>query len=84
MTRVEIFEKLKEILVSADERNRALVENSTEESDLVRDFGFSSINMLYLVIAIEETFDIRFKEMGIGDLKKVGDVITYIEGEMKA
>ena len=84
MTRAEIFNKLKEILVSADERNREAVEKCSEDSDLIHDFGFSSVNMLYLVISIEEEFDIRFKELGVSDFKKVSDVITYIEGELNS
>lgn len=83
MTREEIFNTLKEVLITADDRNKEAVEACTEESDLMKDFGFSSVNMLYLVIAIEETFDIRFTDVGVSDFKRVGDVITYIEGELK-
>lgn len=82
LTREEIFNELKDILVSADERNRALLENCTEDSDLMRDFGFSSVNMLYLVIVIEESFGIRFENVGVSDFKRVGDVITYIQGAL--
>ena len=64
MTRQEIFDKLKEIMLEADDRNREIVERSTEETDLMQDFGFSSVNMLYIVIMIEECFGIRFEEIG--------------------
>ena len=83
MTRQEIFDKLKEIMTEADDRNREIVERSTEETDLMNDFGFSSVNMLYIVIMIEESFGIRFENVGIQDLRKVGDVISYIAGELE-
>ena len=83
MTRQEILDKLKEIMIEADDRNRKAVERSTEETDLLEDFGFSSVNMLYVVIMIEESFGIRFEDVGIRDLRKVGDVITYISKELE-
>ena len=39
--------------------------------------------MLYIVIMIEESFGIRFEEIGIRDLRKVGDVISYISKELE-
>ena len=83
MTRKEIFDRLKDLLVSADGRNAALAEHCTEASRLVADFGLSSVNMLYMVIAIEEDFDIRFEDVGINSFETLGDVIDYIEGQLK-
>ena len=83
MTRQEIFDQLKEIMLEADDRNREIVEKSTEETDLMKDFGFSSVNMLYIVIMIEESFGIRFSDLGVRDLRKVGDVISYISEELE-
>ena len=54
----------------------------TEGSDLIADLGLSSVGVLYIVIAIEEFFDIRFDDVGFGDFKTVGDVITYIEAKV--
>lgn len=83
MTRQEIFDKLKEIMLEADDRNEEIVQKSTEETDLMQDFGFSSVNMLYIVIMIEESFGIRFDNVGVQDLRKVGDVISYIAEELE-
>lgn len=82
MTRQEIFDKLKEILIRMEVKDQATIENCTEDTDLISDFGFSSVNMLYIVIVIEETFNIRFENVGVSDMKVVRDVITYIEGEL--
>ena len=83
MTRQEIFEQLKEIMLETDDRSKEIVEKSTEETDLMQDFGFNSVNMLYIVIMIEESFGIRFEDVGVQDLRKVGDVISYIEKELE-
>ena len=83
LTRNDIIEQLKEILLSADDRNVELIESATEDSRLIEDFGFSSVSMLYTVIAIEEVFDIRFEDVGVTDFATLGDVVTYIEGALK-
>ena len=82
MTRNEILEKLKEILVSADERNRDRLNDVTEAANLYTDLGLSSVNMLYMVIAIEELFNIRFDNIGINEFQTVGDVVGYIEEKL--
>jgi acyl carrier protein len=77
MTKDLIIEKLKNIftLVSGS----ANVENFTEETDLRTGLGLNSIGMLYMVIAIEESFSVRFENVAMGDFATVGDVIKYLE-----
>ena len=83
MSRTEIIEKLKEILLAADDRNRDKVLACTEDSRLMADLGFSSVSMLYMVIAIEEEMNIRFDNVGASDFETLGDVVTYIEAKLK-
>ena len=83
MTRQKIFDRLKEILVAADSGNKAITENSSEPSRLKEDFGLNSVNILYMVIAIEEAFGIYFDEVGVNSFATVGEVIDYIEGKLK-
>ena len=83
MSRTEIIEKLKEILLAADDRNRDKVLACTEDSRLVADLGFSSVSMLYMVIAIEEEMNIRFDNVGASDFETLGDVVNYIEAKLK-
>lgn len=83
MSRTEIIEKLKEILLAADDRNRDKVAACTEESRLVADLGFSSVSMLYMVIAIEEEMNICFDNVGASDFQTLGDVVSYIEAKLK-
>ena len=80
MQRNEIAGKLVDVMKLAvpDFNEKGL----SEDSLLVADLGLSSVGVLYVVIAIEEFFDIRFDDVGFGDFKTVGDVITYIEAKV--
>ena len=83
MSRTEIIDRLREILLAADDRNRDKVLSCTEDSRLVADLGFSSVSMLYMVIAIEEELDIRFDNVGASDFETLGDVVSFIEAKLK-
>ena len=79
MSREEIILKLTEVM----EFTLGSEPNFTEESRLVDELGFSSVDMLYLMIATEESFGIRFENVGVMDLVTVGSVIDYIEARLK-
>lgn len=68
--------------MDADERGSELVDKVSEQSRLTEDLGLSSVNMLYMIIATEEVFDIRFDDVGVNEFQTVGDVIDYIEGKL--
>ena len=50
----------------------------SESSDLHTDIGLNSVGMLYIVIAIEEMFNIEFDCVEFKDFNTVADVIDYI------
>ena len=83
LSRNEIFEKLKDILISADDRGRVDADKYTESSKLVTELGLTSVNILYMVIAIEESFSICFDSVGMSDFDTIGDVVTYIEEKLR-
>lgn len=84
MSRNEIIEKLGDVmrLVMTDEAFDPA--NMTEDMKLVGDLGLSSVGVLYVVIAIEEFFNIRFDDVGFADFDTVGDVINYVESKVNA
>ncbi len=51
----------------------------SEDANLTTDLGINSVGMLYMVIAIEEYFNLRFDDVAFGDFATVKDVIDYIE-----
>lgn len=83
MNRQEVFEKLREI-AELTVQDPAILANMTEDSDLNTDLGLSSVGLLYIVIAIEEMFNIRMDDVSFGDFKTVGDVVDYIVKKLKA
>lgn len=83
LSRAEIFEKLKEILLFADNKNQSVIEKCDESTKLVTDLGFNSVSVLYMVIAIEESFGIVFDNVSMNDFDTIGDVVSYIEARLK-
>ena len=79
MAREEIKEKLKEVLKMAMGETSDMLIKCSEEDRLNEDLGLNSVGILYVVVAIEEFFDIQFQGVDFGDFKTVKDVIDYIE-----
>lgn len=79
MAREEIKEKLKEVLKMAMGETSDMLIKCSEEDRLNEDLGLNSVGILYVVVAIEEFFDIQFQGVGFGDFKTVKDVVDYIE-----
>ena len=77
----EILEKLKEILVNMDDKNAAYVDKINADTKLLTDLGLSSVGILYMVIAVEETFGVEFNNDK--PLVTVGEVVDYIEANAK-
>ena len=83
LSRREILEKLQEIMISINDTEREKIESTTEESRLIEDVGLNSVGMLYLVIVLEESFQIKFEDVGTASFDTIGKVIDYIEAKMQ-
>ena len=83
LSRSEILEKLQEIMISINDSEREKIEKTTEDTRLIEDIGLNSVGMLYLVIVIEESFQIKFEEVTTATFDTIGKVIDYIEARMK-
>ena len=79
LSRDEIFSGLKEILISMDPSKEEAMNKVNESTKLVEDLGLMSVSLLYMVISIEERFNIDLGNVGVNDFQTVGDVITYIQ-----
>jgi len=75
MTREEIIKQLAEIYNLITSNNSDTI---NENSNLRTDLGLASIGMLYLIIAIEQKFNITFENVSMGDFEIVKDVIDFI------
>ena len=75
------FERLIKVFnaVFEDEVNTAAI---TPASSLREDIGINSIGMLYMAMALEEEFHIKFVNEDFLAIQTVADVIACIEGKL--
>lgn len=76
------FERLKNVCNSVFE-GEIDTSNVAMESDLREDIGINSIGVLYMAMALEEEFNIKFTNEDFTDIKTVSDVIAIIEKKAK-
>ena len=75
MSSEEIFEKVKAIIV---EQLGVADTAVTMEASFIDDLGADSLDIVELVMAIEEEFDIEIPDSDAEKVVTVGDVVDYI------
>lgn len=76
MTREQIEEKVKEIVVN---QLGVSEEEVTVEASFLDDLRADSLDIVELIMALEEEFDIEFPDEDTEKVRTVKDVIDYIE-----
>lgn len=77
----EIFQTMKDLVAEqfAVEASEVTMTTSFEE-----DLGADSVDLVELVMAMEEEFEVgEVEEEDLGSLKTVGDAVNYIAGKQK-
>ena len=72
------FERLKQVCAAVFE-GEIDISAITPESSLREDIGINSIGILYMALAIEEEFGIKFTNDDFVDITKVSDVVAIID-----
>lgn len=75
MAKEEIFDKLKELVVDqlgVDD------DEVTTEATIQEDLGADSLDLVDLVMAVEEEFDVKIADEDLEGIKTVGDIVNYI------
>ena len=76
MNTEEVFEKIKEIIVE----QLGVAETSvTMEASFIDDLGADSLDIVELVMALEEEFDIEIPDADAEKVVTGGDVVDYIK-----
>lgn len=76
MNTEEVFEKVKAVIVE----QLGVVESSVEmESSFIDDLGADSLDIVELVMALEEEFDMEIPDADAEKVVTVGDVVEYIK-----
>ncbi len=80
MTMEEIFKKMQGLIA---EQFAMEPEEITTDSSFMDDLGADSVDLVELVMAMEEEFDIgEIAEEDLMELKTVGDCVRYLNGKL--
>ena len=76
MSSEEIFAKVKEIILE----QLGVTESSiTMEASFIDDLGADSLDIVELIMALEEEFDLEIPDSDAEKVVTVGDVVEYIK-----
>ena len=80
MTMEEIFKTMQDLIA---EQFAIDADEISMESSFVDDLGADSVDLVELVMAMEEEFDIgEIDEEALTSLKTVGDCVRYLNGKL--
>ena len=57
-------------------------EEVTNETSLVKELGADSLDMVEVVMALEDTFQLEVPEEDIADIETFGDLVAYMAGRV--
>ncbi len=71
-----VFDKVKELI---SEQLDVKADDITESSNIQDDLGADSLDVVDLVMALEDEFDVEIPEDQVENIKTVGDIVKFIE-----
>ncbi len=71
-----MIDKIIEILSEFTELS---TEEMNENTELVNDMGLNSLDVVNVIVAFEDEFNIEIPDRIIKDLRTIGDISKYIE-----
>lgn len=82
MNNNEIMNQLKEIFKNVIDENKNF-DDITEDTNIITDLGVNSVGLIYLLMAIEESYNIDMSDVTFKTFTNIGDVIEYIKKAIK-
>ncbi len=76
----EITEKVKSIIV---DQLGVSVEEVTPEASFIEDLGADSLDIVELIMALEEAYEIEIPDEDAEKIQTVEDVISYIQSKQQ-
>ena len=71
-----VVDKVKELI---SEQLDVKADDITEASNIQDDLGADSLDVVELVMALEDEFDVEIPEDQVENIKTVGDIVKFIE-----
>ena len=71
-----VFDKVKELI---SEQLDVKADDITEASNIQDDLGADSLDVVDLVMALDDEFDVEIPEDQVENIKTVGDIVKFIE-----
>ncbi|HTN40675.1 MAG TPA: acyl carrier protein [Asticcacaulis sp.] len=77
----EVLERVRKIVIDHLDADPDKV---TEKASFIDDLEADSLDIVELVMAFEEEFDIEIPDDSAEHILTVGDAVTYIDGKLKS
>ncbi|MCR5121661.1 MAG: acyl carrier protein [Ruminococcus sp.] len=71
-----VFEKVRDLVA---EQFDIEADEVTAESQIVDDLGADSLDVVDLISAVEDEFDVQIPDEKVEGIKTVGDIVAFIE-----
>ncbi len=76
---MNVFDKVKEYILM---QLPVKPEKVTSDARLIEDLGADSANLMMLIMDLENEYDTTVEDEALGNIKTVGDVVSYIESRL--
>lgn len=77
---MDIFEEVKKLI--AENLDVADADSITEGTSITDDLGADSLDVVDLVVAVNDKFNVEIPDDEVENIKTVGDIVKYIEDKM--
>ena len=77
----EIGEKVKSIIV---EQLGVPAEDVNPEASFIEDLGADSLDIVELIMALEEEYDVEISDEDAEKIQSVGDAVKYVENNVSS
>lgn len=78
---MQTFDRVKKVLV---EQLSVSDDQVTMEASIIDDLGADSLDVVEIVMALEEEFDLEIPDEEAERLPRVGDIVKYIDDKTKS
>lgn len=74
-----IFEKLKAMAVEQIGIDPALIK---PESDIIKDLGCDSLDIVDMLMSVEEEFGVTVEDKDVSEMRTMADVVNFIDSKL--